>query len=325
MKKLLLFLLVCSFSAAVFAQSVPKYVMLEHFTNSRCGICASRNPAFFTLIEQHPNDVHHIAYHPSFPYNTCVFYLANTAENNARANFYDIDGTPRVVLNGLLVPLATSLLPTATLNTALAQTSPIYVQVSETTDVVTVRVYTVGEVTPGDTYKIYVALAEKTINQATPNGENVHHNVFRDMVADAEITLAPQGEFVELSYTKTTNASWNANEIYALAWVQNVTTDEILNSGTKFDPVLSGVSNPVVKGELKVSPNPSTDQVTMSIPVGESVESFHLVGLDGRIIYAAYQADQQVLTVATSNLEAGMYVAVVTTKNATYTGKLSKL
>jgi Secretion system C-terminal sorting domain len=190
---------------------------------------------------------------------------------------------------------------------------------------VTVRVYTVGEVTPGDTYKIYVALAEKTINQATPNGENVHHNVFRDMVADAEITLAPQGEFVELSYTKTTNASWNANEIYALAWVQNVTTDEILNSGTKFDPVLSGVSNPVVKGELKVSPNPSTDQVTMSIPVGESVESFHLVGLDGRIIYAAYQADQQVLTVATSNLEAGMYVAVVTTKNATYTGKLSKL
>jgi Secretion system C-terminal sorting domain len=325
MKNLLLLFIACSFSVQTFAQSVPKYVMLEHFTNSRCGICASRNPAFFTLIEQYPGDVHHIAYHPSFPYSTCVFYLANTTENSARAEFYDIDGTPRVVLNGLLVPLATSLLPTATLNTALLQTSPIYLQVTETADLVTIRVYTAGIISAGDTYRIYAALAEKTINQTTPNGESVHHNVFRDMVADAEIILAPQGEFVEVSYPKTILSSWNANEIYTLAWVQNTTTDEVLNSGTRFDPVITSVTNPATKGALQVAPNPTTDQATMTLPATESIQSFQLYTLDGRLINTSFQVDQQVVIMETSNLEAGMYLAVVTTKNGTYTGKLSKI
>jgi hypothetical protein len=325
MKNLLLLLLTACSLTHLIGQSVPKYVMLEHFTNSRCGICASRNPAFFDLIEQYPSQVHHISYHPSFPYSTCVFYLGNTTENSARADYYNIDGTPRVVLNGLLVPLATSLLPAATLNTALAQTSPVYVQVSETSETVTVRVYTVGELTAGNTYKLYIALAEKTINQATPNGENVHHNVFRDLLVENVLDLAPTGEFVEFTFTKTTVSSWNADEIYALAWVQNTTTAEILNSGTKFDPVITSVNAAPVAGVVQFAPNPSSSVSTATLPDGEAPASVQLFSMDGRLVQADFTTDGRVLTLETAALQAGMYYAVITTKNGVYSSKLSKI
>ena len=87
-------LLLCLFLASLLSAqaSTKKYLLIEHFTNSNCPPCASRNPAFYSLITQaqYADDVHHISYHPSVPYNTCVFYLANKVENNARAAVYGI-------------------------------------------------------------------------------------------------------------------------------------------------------------------------------------------------------------------------------------------
>ena len=104
MKNVSAFIFFTLVSLALSAQtSVKKYVLLEHFTNSKCSVCASKNPAFFTLIDQYPNDVHHVSIHPSTPYSTCVFYQSNTTENEARADFYNIPGTPRVAVNGTLL------------------------------------------------------------------------------------------------------------------------------------------------------------------------------------------------------------------------------
>ncbi len=51
-------------------------VLVEHFTNTLCSICASRNPGFYQNL-QSQQDVLHIAYHPSSPYAACVLNKQN--------------------------------------------------------------------------------------------------------------------------------------------------------------------------------------------------------------------------------------------------------
>lgn len=90
------------------AQMVAKKVIVEHFTNSRCGVCASKNPSLFTNLTSHP-DILHISYHPSSPYSSCVFSQSNPAENDSRTNFYGIfGGTPRIVIQGDVISSSTN-------------------------------------------------------------------------------------------------------------------------------------------------------------------------------------------------------------------------
>ena len=68
------------------------------------------------------------------------------------------------------------LLPAATLNAALPLTSPIQMLVTETSGdprTATVQIFT-HAAAPAGTYKLYLAVVEKTINYNSPNGETVH-------------------------------------------------------------------------------------------------------------------------------------------------------
>ncbi len=304
------------------AQNVPQYVLTEHFTNSRCSVCASRNPAFYTLIGQHESEVHHLSVHPSVPYSNCVFYLANPTENNQRTGFYDISGTPRVVLNGTLVPLAAQLLPAATLNAALGQTSPVYVQVTETGSTVNVRIHTVGTKPAGD-YVLYTAFAEKEVNYNAPNGENLHHDVFRDMLSNIDgdpITLPETGQSVAYQYTKTTSPDWNPAQMYGLAWVQNTQDKVVLNSGTKFDPVVSGLDE-APQATLQISPNPASDRLYAVIPDGEPVAA-EIFAVNGSLVQADYTVNGNQVVMDVATLESGIYFVRVKSESGTFTGKI---
>ncbi|MCC6410109.1 MAG: T9SS type A sorting domain-containing protein [Saprospiraceae bacterium] len=327
MKKLISALLLIAFAAPLFAQpQVKKYVMIEHFTNSRCSICASRNPAFFNLIDDYPQDVHHIAVHPPVPYNNCVFYLANTADNITMANEYGINGTPRVALNGTLINAGNPLLPTATLESYLNQTSPLYVKVEDLgtganrTAAITLR--NSGGIPAGD-YTLYAAALEKTINQTTPNGESVHHNVLRDLIT-AGIDLAPLalGEEISINLGYTIQNGWNADEMYVLAWVRNNDTKAILNSGTRFDPILVSTQTPHVES-VKAWPNPATEE-TFIQTADESISAVQLFGADGRSHRVAFSQTNNQVRLDVKVLPAGLYYIRLQGETKTYTGKLVK-
>ena len=101
-KSLLLSFFVLALLQTNFAQ-VLQTVVVEHFTNTRCGICASRNPGLFNNLAANPK-ILHIAVHPSSPYSTCLLNQHNKVENDARTNFYGIyGGTPRIVINGTVM------------------------------------------------------------------------------------------------------------------------------------------------------------------------------------------------------------------------------
>lgn len=328
MKKLIYTFVLAAFAAPLFAQSqVKKYVMIEHFTNSRCSICASRNPAFFNLIDDYPSDVHHIAVHPPVPYNNCVFYLANTADNITMANEYGIQGTPRVALNGTFINAGNPLLPPATLESYLNQTSPLYVKVEELgtganrTAAITLR--NSGGIPAGD-YTLYAAALEKTINQTTPNGESVHHNVLRDLIT-AGIDLAPiaLGEEISINLGYTIQNGWNADEMYVLAWVRNNDGSKaILNSGTRFDPVLVSTQTPAAEN-VKAWPNPATDETWVQTG-GETIRDVQLFGADGRSHRVAFSQTNDQVRLDVKTLSAGLYYVRLQGENKTFTGKIVK-
>ncbi|MEI6412164.1 MAG: Omp28-related outer membrane protein [Bacteroidota bacterium] len=330
MKKIFLILpLFFLFYAANSQQTVKKYVLLEHFTNTKCPICASKNPAFYNLINQYPNDVHHIAIHPSIPYNTCVFYLANPSENNARTTLYGIQGTPQVALNGVLAPLGSSLLTLSTLQAQLNQTSPLYVKVSETgsgaTRSVAVEARSVGNV-PAGNYKLYVAIVEKQINYNAPNGEAVHHDVFRKMLPDINgvaYTPAAQGQSVSFNFDYTLNAAWNADQVYVVAFIQNTMTKEILNSGTKYDPIVSATQAPVIT-QLSAAPNPAQDFTTVKLDNADDVQRVDLIDLNGRQMQTSFTREQSQLHIGLDQVPSGVYFIKITTADKTYTAKLVK-
>ena len=82
---------------------VPKKVIVEHFTNTVCSVCASKNPGFYTNLKNQQGVIH-LAVHPSSPYTSCILSKHNVSENDARTNYYGVYGaTPRLAIQGVVI------------------------------------------------------------------------------------------------------------------------------------------------------------------------------------------------------------------------------
>ena len=131
MKRNLLILSQILFLSFVSAQEVSKNILVEHFTNTFCGICASRNPTLYNTLDSYGKVVH-VAYHPSSPFPTCPLNQHNMAENDSRTNYYGIyGGTPRVVMNGTVIPASTTLLSSNALDGQNNETTPFDVSAEQ--------------------------------------------------------------------------------------------------------------------------------------------------------------------------------------------------
>lgn len=332
MKKVIFLLASFALAGSLSAQAVKKYVLLEHFTNTKCPICASKNPAFYTLINQYPNEVRHLSIHPPVPYNSCVFYKSNESQNSGRANVYGIPGTPRVAMNGALQG-GSSLLSASVLQSALNQTSPVYIQVTETNanpqKFVKIKVFT-QDVVPAGSYKLYAAVAEKQVNYNAPNGEQAHHDVFRAMLPElngTDYVPAAAGQAVEynFTYTYTSPTGWTSNfdSLYVVAFVQNTTTKEVLNTGTRFDPVLVGTGEALKPQNVPVYPNPVQEAAFVTLPNDEA-EQVELFSLSGQRVSAAFSLRNDGLVISTATLSPGVYFLKITGKKGLYTAKMVK-
>lgn len=254
-----------SFLNSIEAQNVKKYVLLEHFTNTRCGICAGSNPDFYTAINVENNkNVHHLSIHSMIPYVDCKFYVANKTEQDTRADFYALPGTPRVSVNGAALANVSNITANS-IQTFAVETSPLSVLVTETTGAsrtATIKLKTVG-ILPTGTYKLNVAIVEKKIDYAGPNGETIHHNVFRKWLNNADVTLGALNAELTSTFNYSLDPSWSASNIYVLAFVQNNTSKAVLNSGTRFD-VTSATDEPSVDTQVSVSPNPTKEKIFLT-------------------------------------------------------------
>ena len=312
----LLFSLLLTFSDVKSQDLPPRYPTLELFTNTPCPICANQNPALFSRLANFEGEYHLVGFYPGKPYNSCIFYNANKTENTARWQFYtgSIFGTPTVAINGLEFENSNGVTNTV-LESITGLTSWLEVAVDETTGssrTVDIRLqdHVGGSLTTG---RLFAVIVEKEILYNAPNGETVHHNVFRKFLT------ASAGEDIDISsgtatatFTYDVDPTWNADEIYVIAWVMNPDTKEIYNSGTRFDPDFATAVDEVSKtGVFHLYPNLTAGEFTIALPDNQHKASVRLYNTVGALFFShTYEAISEI-NIDGSTWPEGIYVVRV--------------
>ncbi len=316
-KNLLLIIFLTAFSNS-FSQ-VPKRVIVEHFTNSKCSICANRNPGFYSNVFSQP-DILHLSYYPSSPYAGCFFSMQNATENDARTNYYGVyGGTPRLVIEGVVIPNAANYSDTTIFSPFTGQTSPIEIHIKMSTVStdslkVSISIIAAAANSIGDA-KLYSAIAEDTINYTGSNGEPVHYNVFHQAlsgIAGQTFTIPSiTGDSIVIEKTILINALWDENKLSAFAIVQSLTDKSVIQAqknSTIVNDINMNVSS-TKKNSFNIFPNPVAENIIIS--TGEMLPAIvEIYDLAGKKILA-YQLFSAKQIVDIRSINSGMYLISV--------------
>lgn len=295
------------------AQLPIRYATLELFTNTPCPVCASQNPGFFERLEDFEGQYHLVSFYPGKPYSSCIFYQANTSENTARFNFYpQVAGTPTVVINGTQFKSSGSM-STSVLEDITGSESWLSVEVDETagssrTVDITLQDHVGSSLVMG---KLYAVVVERLIMYNAPNGETMHHNVFRKFLTDTggdDVDLSTGT--ASMSYQYDVDAEWQEDEVYVIAWLMDPDTEEIYNSGTRFDPNTTSTIDQEEEG-LQIYPNPASAMLTITLPGEANRASVRIYDTGGRLVHNEVNTDDTFLRIVTIDWPAGTYRAEI--------------
>ena len=276
------------------AQSVPKKVIVEHFTNTRCPICASNNPGFYAALDNKPN-VLHIAYHPSSPYSTCLFSTQNKSENDARTNFYGVyGGTPVFVVNG--DTKYSSEVQSATIYQSYEnQGSPLSININispATNDSISVLVSIKAVMAHNlSNLSLYIPLTEDTVFYNAPNGENKHYDVFRKSFTGSQpVPLTPPGlggNPVTFSYRIAKKSDWNLKRLAAIAIITDMCKKVVqAASSDLYSETVSATFNENLNSTnlLTIYPNPAFNTIQMKTELNLTGYTYAILNSLGQLI-----------------------------------------
>ena len=268
---------------------IPKKTIVEHFTNTKCSICASRNPGFYSNLSNQPG-VLHLAIHPSSPYSGCLLYQQNTTENDARTNYYGVyGGTPRLVINGSVISSAANYADNALFTPYLQQVSPASIKISQIkygNDSIRSRVVikTVASHTLG-ALSLFVLLAEDTLNYTGSNGEPKHFDVFRKSLTSTSgisVTLPSAiGDSIVFSDKATVQSFWNFSRINTMAILQETANKSLVQSAKSSATnlfTLTGTNEFSKLPELIVYPNPGKGVFYLNSSITGQIEVRNTLG-----------------------------------------------
>lgn len=305
-------LIVVILSLVNFSNAGDRMMLIEFFTSSTCGPCASNNPTMTAFLNgQDPERITAIGFHMNWPApGNDPMFLYNQTDNNARRGYYGINSIPAGQFDGLIsIPIAYSQSNLqATFNSRKDILSPVTIILTDSaysTDSILVRakIYCETYLTNPVVYA-YIGLVENHIHYTSPpgtNGETDFYWVMRKMYPSGsgqQITLLPgQTVVVEQRYKK--DPIWQWSEMMPVAYVQDNSTKEILNAAKKtanftllanpgYASVIQGqsasktfkVAVPVVASGYN-SPvtftgvvSPVTSGITVSFPNGATLSNF---------------------------------------------------
>jgi len=236
-------------------------VLVEHFTNTGCGPCATYNPGIHSVLNAMTRDtVIKISYHPWWPSSSDPFYLWNPSEITARTNYYGVSAVPDIFVDYTLQPdpSATTTLR-SNIRTRYNTPSPCTIAVSavpvSSTQIRFAATVTAESDMTTSNYRLYAMLITDLVTYASPpgsNGETSFPDPFRDTYPNANpgqpFTISA-GQSYTMENFLNCSASWNYNDLTVVAFVQNSSTKEILQANW-----------------AEVMPNPGV--LTLTVPNG---------------------------------------------------------
>ncbi len=327
-----LFIIPLILSSMTVLSQVPKKVVVEHFTNTKCSICASRNPGFYTNLNNQ-SGVIHLAIHPSSPYAACALSQHNVVENDGRTNYYGVYGsTPRLVIQGVVISSSANYSSASIFTPYLGQTSPASIKIYQYkygNDSIKSRIVIKTEATHSlGNLSLFVALAEDTLNYTGTNGEPVHYDVFRKSLTGTSgiaVTLpSTVGDSVVYIKSSPANVAWNFSKIFTIAVLQNTTTKAVIQSeniSSKINNLATGIKNEFAD---KLNASVFFSENSISIIQNKNAENlnFILYDISGRVLINKF-VETGSESINVSNLSSGIYLySLKSTKGLVKTGKL---
>lgn len=300
---------------------VQKTMVVEHFTNTLCGFCSSRNPGFFSNVASQQNLIQ-ISFHPSAPYSACVLNNYNKSGNDGRTNFYGIyGGTPRIVINGNIISANTNYSQASIFDNYKTNTTPFEMksQIGITNDsfISYTKIYKKSE-SPLSTGSLAVFATEDSLAYNAPNGERLHHNVFRSAFYNNSINLpAAIGDSVILRHAIKRDLLLKENYVNAIAILQN--NKEVLQaSKSRMSAPSQTNSKYFTKLQpISVYPNPSKGSFNISSTLIDG--DIQIFNMNGKLVLQEKTQGK----VNINNLQNGLYTFVLKTNSGLYSGKLS--
>ncbi len=315
------------------AQDVPKNIIVEHFTNTRCSACASRNPNFYNALKQNANVIH-IAYHPSAPYSACLFSTQNKIQNDARPKFYGIFGsTPRFVINGTEKP-GSQVINSTVYNEFKNQTTPVDLQVKVAKAGSDIEVSFKVDIKSNNTLgsvNYLVALVEDTVFYNAPNGEKIHRDVFRKSFSNDALPsfMIPQNAGNQYNFKDVikTEAFWDLSRIYAIVILtdSNKKVVQVAKSPLYNPNIVSSTDQqPEMAQNVNIYPNPVTSELYIQSYSNESIHNIVIKNSVGqKVMEIAPRVGESSINVG--NLMNGTYFLEVSFENRLSVQKIIKI
>lgn len=267
------------------AQQVPLKSVVEHFTNTKCSVCASNNPSFFTNYNTTSN-ILYLSVHPSSPYSSCFLSLQNKTINDARTNYYGIyGGTPLLVINGSVYSGSFSnsnmFAPYQNLNSSFKLSTNI--QLLNDTFIVSTTIKKV-DTSVAITANLFVGLIEDTINQDGGNGESKHYNVLRN-ANSISVNLPLNINDSVTNVRKFSKANfWQLNRINSIVLLQNSVNKKLIQAETSKQVEKNTSSlNSIKFYNLKFHPNPASSVVYFNHLKPDNYQ-YQIVSTEGKIM-----------------------------------------
>ncbi|MFH1011651.1 MAG: lamin tail domain-containing protein [bacterium] len=180
-------------------------------------------------------------YHVWWPSSGDPYYLYNTSENSARANWYGVpsQGVPYLKVDGTLTYVGGGQAGNYTIvrnaiNTRRAIASPCTIRVTASTvalpaDTIFVTVEVTADVDMHNTdQRLYVELIHRCHTYGS-----VRWHIFRNMWPNSNgyTFQLDAGQTLTYQVACTTSAGWDINDLRIIAFVQRYNTKEVLQSG----------------------------------------------------------------------------------------------
>ncbi|MDO4161294.1 MAG: Omp28-related outer membrane protein [Prevotellaceae bacterium] len=214
-------------------------VLIEEFTNTGCGPCASYSPTLDTVISYRLGEVIAIKYHGSYPDRNDPFYLDQQTDIDKRIALYDISAYPTTIMNGDEIGNSMSGVVLGNYITSYLEEERNYdinvnSSVSDHNLSVSATVVPVTDVADASNIRLFIVPIEEFYESSTAysNGETEMRYIMRRMLPNADGYAIGSALVAGTEYNYETSCSLsnfeNENQLGIVAFLQDMSTKKIL-------------------------------------------------------------------------------------------------
>lgn len=247
-----------------YVAGVKRKVFFQEFTSATSSSAASNNIFLNAFLAENSDNVTSIKYHRGVPPpGTDSMYLADTIQSDSMRLYYNTFQVPSTIVDGrhlvqVLYSLDSNLI--RPYNARINEGTPVSVQVSDSllpsgdTILSTVTVNNMYNLSPEGSYRLKLNVVERYKKYVPmPPGwfDSTFIDIFRDAVPGIlGISVSASQGIQTYQFKFYVQPGWNYSNIYTIAYLQNETNREILNSAKSKSISIPPLTKPVINTAL---------------------------------------------------------------------------